>query len=163
MSVVLASVAFWAPVKYLIVGDDGQPEVITARARFRRLKSSEQEQLNAQLGAGVMTDTQRPERPARLDDPHVKLSPKIRRLREAELAADPIGDDEFLNLLLVDWELKDKRGERIPFTSAALAEVCEEWDGFEGALVRSYFQARRSALDIEAVEKNLQVPSATGG
>ena len=49
MSVVLASVAFWASAQLILVGDLGKPEVVDFKARFKRLKTSERKQLEADL------------------------------------------------------------------------------------------------------------------
>lgn len=161
-AVVLASVAFWAPVNYTIVGDDAKPETIQGRARFKRLKTSERLQLDARFASNRMDAEVRKVLRARLDDPETKLTRKIRAQMEANLAAEPIDDDEFLSQMLVDLELKDKQGQAVMYTPAKLAELCEEWDGFETALVAAYFTARREALDPKAVEKNSGEPSGTG-
>lgn len=160
--VVLASVAFWAPVNYTIVGDDGKPETIKARARFKRLKTSERLQMDARFASNRMDAEIRKGLRARLEDPETKISRKVRAQLEANLAAEPIDDAEFLREMLVDLELKDKRGETIPYSLANVEAVCEEWDGLEAALVSSYFAARRDALEPKAVEKNSEQPSGTG-
>lgn len=161
-AVVLASVAFWAPFTYTIVGDDAQPETVKGRARFKRLKNSERTALDARLAANRMDAGTRKAIRARLDDPENKMTRKVRAQMEANLAAEPIDDDEFLREMLVDLELKDKRGDSITYSIAKVEEICEDWDGFEGALVDSYFAARREALDPKAVEKNSGEPSGTG-
>ena len=161
-AVVLASVAFWAPFSYTIVGDDAQPETVKGRARFKRLKTSERASLDARLAANRMDAGARKAVRARLDDPENKMTRKVRAQMEANLAAEPIDNDEFLEQMLVDLDLKDKRNEVILYTPAKLAELCEDWDGFDKALVESYFDAQRQALDPKAVEKNSGEPSGTG-
>ena len=161
-AVVLASVAFWAPFNFTVVGDDAKPETIKGRARFKRLKTSERRKLDARLSANGLDVGIRKSYRDRLDDPVNKLSPKVRATLEASLAAEPIDDTEFLREMLVDWELKDKRGESIPYSLSKVVEICEDWDGFDAALVNSYFNARREALDPKAAEKNSEGPSGTG-
>lgn len=160
--VVLASVAFWAPFSYTVIGDDAKPETIKGRARFKRLKTSERRQLDARLAANRLDPEIRKALRTRLDDPTNKLAPKVRAAMEANLAAEPIDDEEFLRLLLQDLELKDQSGQPVIYTPATLAQLCEDWDGFEGALVSSYFAARREAVEPKAVEKNSEQPSGTG-
>ena len=52
MAVVLASAAFWAPVSYKLVGDDGEPSIVSFRARYKRLKTTERKELDRRLAAG---------------------------------------------------------------------------------------------------------------
>ena len=56
MSVVLASVAFWADAQLILVGDLGKPEIVDFKARFKRLKTSERKQLEADLTDKKITD-----------------------------------------------------------------------------------------------------------
>ena len=126
MSVVLASVAFWAAARLTLVGDLGKPEVVDFKVRFKRLKTSERKQL------------------------------------EAELAAKKITDKEFLDRLLVDWELKDKSGNAVIYSERQREELVEDWDGFEAALVRGYTDAQQALLKPQELEKNSEGPSATG-
>jgi len=58
MSVVLASIAFWANGRLEITGDFGKAETIEFKARFKRLKSSERKSLTDRLLAGTITDTE---------------------------------------------------------------------------------------------------------
>ena len=125
MSVVLASVAFWAAARLTLVGDLGNPEIVHFKARFKRLKTSERKQL------------------------------------EAGLADKKITDKEFLDRLLVDWELKDKAGNAVPYTERQREELVEDWDGFEAALVEAYFENGRKAREAAEVAKNSELPSAT--
>lgn len=125
MSVVLASVAFWAGAQLILVGDLGKPEFVDFKARFKRLKTSERKQL------------------------------------EADLADKKITDKEFLDRLLVDWDLKDKAGNSVPYTERQREELVEDWDGFEAALVQAYFDNGRKAREAAEVAKNSELPSAT--
>lgn len=125
MSVVLASVAFWAGAQLILVGDLGKPEIVDFKARFKRLKTSERKQL------------------------------------EADLADKKITDKEFLDRLLVDWDLKDKAGEPVLYTEKQREELVEDWDGFEAALVQAYFENGRKAREAAEVAKNSELPSAT--
>jgi hypothetical protein len=125
MSVVLASVAFWASAQLILVGDLGKPEIVEFKARFKRLKTSERKQL------------------------------------EADLADKKISDKEFLDRLLVDWDLKDKAGNSVPYTERQREELVEDWDGFEAALVQAYFENGRKAREAAEVAKNSELPSAT--
>ena len=125
MSVVLASVAFWASAQLILVGDLGKPEVVDFKARFKRLKTSERKQL------------------------------------EADLADKKITDKEFLDRLLVDWDLKDKSGTAVIYSEKQREELVEDWDGFEAALVQAYFDNGRKAREAAEVAKNSELPSAT--
>lgn len=125
MSVVLASVAFWASAQLILVGDLGKPEIVDFKARFKRLKTSERKQL------------------------------------EADLADKKITDKEFLDRLLVDWDLKDKSGTAVIYSEKQREELVEDWDGFEAALVQAYFENGRKAREAAEVAKNSELPSAT--
>ena len=59
MAVVLASAAFWAPVSYKLVGDDGEPSIVSFRARYKRLKTTERKELDRRLAAGRMDERAR--------------------------------------------------------------------------------------------------------
>ena len=125
MSVVLASVAFWAAARLTLVGDLGKPEIVDFKVRFKRLKTSERKQL------------------------------------EADLADKKITDKEFLDRLLVDWDLKDKTGTAVIHSEKQREELVEDWDGFEAALVQAYFENGRKAREAAEVAKNSELPSAT--
>src|SRR5450830_568249 len=58
MSVVLASIAFWANGHLDLIGDFGKTETIKFKARFKRLKSSEQKNLAERLTAGSINDVE---------------------------------------------------------------------------------------------------------
>ncbi|HRP19406.1 MAG TPA: hypothetical protein PK925_02155 [Alicycliphilus sp.] len=162
MTVVLASVAFWAPVTYRLIGDDGKPEIVQGRARYKRLKTSERRALDRRLRANHLTPDVRAGIRAQLDAPDSKFTARERREIEADLAAEPINDEQFLQALLVDWEFKDKTGTVITYTPAMCAQLCEEWDGFEAALARGYMDAQKSLNDTREQEKNSDAPSGTG-
>lgn len=125
MTVVLASVAFWAHGQLALTGDFGQAEITHFKARFKRLKTSERKQL------------------------------------EADLAEKKLTDKEFLDRTLVDWDLKDKQGHAVPYSEQQRAELVEDWDGFEAALVVSYFDARRKSMEAAQTAKNSEAPSVT--
>ncbi len=50
----------------------------------------------------------------------------------------------------------------ITYTPAMKEQLCEDWDGFEAALVRGHMDAQAALLDPKAVEKNSAEPPATG-
>lgn len=162
MTVVLASVAFWAPVTYRLIGDDGQPELIQCRARYQRLKTSERKALDRRIRASRLTPDLRAGIRKQLDAPDCNFTARERAEIEADLAAEPITDAQFLAALLVDWDLRDKTGQAITYTPAMKEQLCEDWDGFEAALVRGYMDAQAALLDPKAVEKNSAEPPATG-
>ncbi len=137
MAVVLASVAFWAPVVLALPGDDGKPETVDFRARYKRLKKSERVELDACLMAS-----------------RVHHEAGLRGQEVPAGLAEPITDREVLQMVLVDWDLKDKQGQAVPYTSQMLDELGEDWDGFEAALVVGYFAARQRQADPEARAKN---------
>ncbi|MDF1486698.1 hypothetical protein PY257_16210 [Ramlibacter sp. H39-3-26] len=162
MAVVLASVAFWAPVTYRLIGDDGKPEVIEGRARYKRLKTSERKALDRSIRANNLMPDVRAAIRKRLDADDCNFTAKERAEVQADLAAEPITDEQFLQAVLVDWDFKDKTGAAIAYTPAAKAELCEDWDGFEAALVRGYTDAQEAVLKPQETEKNSVAPSGTG-
>lgn len=56
MAIVLASVAYWAPVSFILIGDDAQPYEVKFRARFKRLKRSERQEIEGQLAKKELDD-----------------------------------------------------------------------------------------------------------
>ena len=159
MTVLLASVAFWAPVTLALVGDDHQAEVIKFRARFKRLKKSERKALDMRVDAGRLTEATRKECQERIADP--MTLPADRVDLQAQLLAKPISDVEFLNEVLVDWDWKDRNGAVIHYSLAERADLEEELDGLELALIKAYFCARREAMAPEAIAKNSAPQPAT--
>lgn len=162
MTVVLASVAFWAPVIYRLIGDNGQPETIEGRARYQRLKTSERKALDRRIRANRLVPDVRAGIRKQLDAPDCNFTARERAEVEADLAAEPITDEQFLDAVLVDWELRDKTGNTIAFTPATRRELFEDWDGLEAALVRGYIAAQEVALKPQEQEKNSAAPSGTG-
>jgi hypothetical protein len=164
MTVVLASAAFWAPFTYRLIGDGGQPETVQGRARYRRLKASERKAIDRRIRAGSLTPDVRAGIRQQLDEDTGAQRFKGREREEIllDLAAEPLTDAEFLAETLLDWELRDQEGHPVPYSRDVLAQLCEEWDGLEGALVRGYTDAQKAALDAQAVEKNSAAPSGTG-
>lgn len=162
MTVVLASVAFWFPFTYRLIGDDGKPEEVKGRARFKRLKKSERQALDRRIYANSLTPEIRKTLREQLAAQDCPFNKRERAEVEAGLAAETLTDAELLTELLVDWELKDRQGTPILYSPAAVAEACEEWDGLESDIVRGYNAARAAAFDPKAVEKNSEPPPATG-
>jgi hypothetical protein len=159
MAVVLASAAFWAPVTYKLVGDDGEPTIVNFRARYKRLKTTERKELDRRLAAGRMDERGRERLKAQLQLSH--LTADDREEIKAQLDSAPANDKDFLDAVLVDWELTDLTRNRIPYTLATREEVVEEWDGIEAALVTAYFDAGRKARQATEIAKNSEAPSAT--
>ena len=61
--------------------------------------------------------------------------------------------------------LHDEMGQAltaIGYLADAVRELCEDWDGFEAALVRGYTDAQQALLKPQELEKNSEGPSATG-
>lgn len=159
MAVVLASIAFWAPVTLVYPGDEGEPAELKFRARYRRLPRSEREALDMRSIANTITPEARKVLQERASDP--KTHAKEKTLMEAQLAAETITDAEYLDIVLVDWDLKDKDGTPIPFTPANRAEQAEALDGLESALLWGYVNARRTAEQAGNAAKNYGKPSGT--
>ena len=90
-----------------------------------------------------------------------RLKTSERKQLEAGLADKTITDKEFLDRLLVDWELKDKAGNSVPYTEQQRAELVEDWDGFEATLAEAYFDNGRKAREAAEVAKNSEPPFAT--
>ncbi len=162
MTVVLASVAFWAPVHFPLVGDDGLTESVACRARYRRLKTSERRALDRRIRANALGPDVRAAIRDKLADARSGYTEREREEIEADLSAETITDAEFLAHVLVDWDLKDRSGQAVIFSPATLAQVCEAWDGFEAALVRAYGDAMKAAGRVGEQEKNSEAPSGTG-
>ena len=156
MAVVLASIAFWAPVVLTIPGDDEQLETVKFRARYKRLSKSERQALDRSVMAANLTTAMRTALAERAANPETRE--KERKQVLAQLEAEPIDDTDYVNAVLVDWDLKDKTGESIPFTPANLAELVEAWDGLEAALVMGHINADRKAKEAA---KNSAAPSAS--
>lgn len=144
MTVVLAPVAFWAPCILSLPGDDGQPVVVNYRARFKRLKRTERVELERRMHASRIT-----------------YEAALRG--ETAPAADvpPITDAEIITMLMVDLDLTDKTGIRVIYTPSVVAELSEEWDGFEAATVMGYFNALKLQADPQMTAKNSGPQSAT--
>lgn len=159
MTVILASVAFWAPVTFARVGDDGQPEVLKFRARYKRLKKSERVALEHSVAAWGMTTEVRDSIQKLIDNPATDA--RQREFWQARLAAKTMTDAELLNDLLVDWELTDHNGQFVAYTPATRAEQEELLDGLEGSLVKAYFDAINKPVTAEDVEKNSEAQSVT--
>ena len=156
MAVVLASVAFWAPVVLSLAGDDGVVEQVKFRARYKRLSKTERRALDLRLMASNLTQSMREAMQKRMDDPSTRE--KERKELKAQLDAEPATDQDYLDELLVDWDLKGKDGERIDYTPTIRAELIDAWDGLEEALVLGHVNAMHATR--EAV-KNSGAPSAT--
>jgi len=157
MSVVLASIAFWAPVVLTYPGDDGAPAELKFRGRYKRLSKSVREALDMRSIANNIVPEARKVLEERVRDPKTRAKEKAHI--EAQLAAEPISDGEYLDAVLVDWDLKDKDGMLIPFTPANRAEQIEALDGLEAALVWGYVNARRAAEQAAETAKNSGKPS----
>jgi hypothetical protein len=163
MTVVLASVAFWAPVTFSLPGDDGQLEVIKGRARYKRLKTSERKALDRRIRAARRTPDIRKAMEQRLAESADHYTEAERKEIRADLDAEPITDTEFLAEVLVDWDFRDKVGTPIPpYSPAQRAELCEDWDGFEAALVRGHMDAQEKAANHKELEKNSEGHPGTG-
>ncbi|MEO8120464.1 MAG: hypothetical protein ABI606_14250 [Rhodoferax sp.] len=90
-----------------------------------------------------------------------RLKTSERKQLEEDLKDKKISDKEFLDRLLMDWELKDARGTAVIHSEAVRAELVEDWDGLEAALVTSYFENARLAREAVEIAKNSEAPSAT--
>ena len=159
MSVILASVAFWSPVTFARVGDDGKPEVLKFRTRFKRLRKSERIALNHRVAAMAITPEVRESIQKLIDAPGT--DEHQRKFWKDRLAAKPMTDAELLNDIAVDWDLRNLKGEFVAYTPAIRAELEEELDGVEGAMVKAYFDATNAPVTAEDVEKSSEAQSAT--
>ena len=131
----LAPETFLVKGKLTIPGEDGEPLVIEFAGRYKRLLRSERERLDKQLNKrafeALPADRRTPYMTEQLEGPLKKVK--------------PFGTDaEFLDLLLVGWQLKDAAGEPIEFNPEHRAEVFEQVDGLESAFVGAYFEGRRN-------------------
>lgn len=144
MTVVLASVAFWANCELTLPGDDGKPEIVKYRARFKRLKRSERVELERRMHASRMA-----------------FQAALRGEEAPATDVQTITDAEVLTMVLADLDLKDKTGSRVMYAPVVVAELSEEWDGFEAATVMGYFNALKLQADPQAAAKNSEPQSAT--
>ncbi len=161
MTVVLASVAFWAPVEIHVPGDNGQVETITTRGRYKRLKKSERIDLHRRIRCNTMLPNHRELLRKGLEEKTLPLNDHERAEIEADVATKFISEAEILSCVLVDWELRDHKGEAIPYTPANLAEQSEAVDGLEAAFVRAYLKSLSAADQAGQIEKNSGKQSAT--
>ncbi len=159
MAVILASVAFWTAVSFARVGDDGEPEMLNFRARFKRLKKSERIALDHRMAASGLLPETRKLLQEKIDSPDTEVS--VRDFLRARLAAKPTNDAEVLNEVLVDWDLRNHRDEFVPYTHVTRTELEEELDGIEGCLVKAWLKAITTPVTTEDVEKNSEAQSAT--
>lgn len=144
MTVVLASVAFWAPCVLTLPGDDGRLEVVNYRARYKRLKRTERVELERRMHAS-----------------RIVFEAALRGEEAPASGVQPMTDAQVLTMVLVDLDLKDKTGKQVMYTESAIAELSEEWDGFEAATVMGYFNALKLQADPQANAKNSEPQSAT--
>jgi len=159
MAVILPSVAFWTSVTFARVGDDGKPEVLKFRARFKRLKKSERLALDHRIAVSGLLPDVRKMLQEKIDNPETEAG--TRDFLRARLAAQPTNDAEVLNEVLADWDLKDHEGGFVAYTPATRAELEEDLDGLEGCLVKAYLEATGKPVSVEDVEKNSEAQSAT--
>lgn len=159
MTVILTSVAFWVPVTFARVGDDGQPEVLKFRARFKRLKKSERIALDHRIAASGLLAEVRKMLQEKVNSPETVEG--TRDFLRARLAAKPTNDAEVLNEVLADWDLKDHEGGFVAYTPSTRAQLEEDLDGLEGCLVKAYLEATGKPVTAEDVEKNSAAQSDT--
>lgn len=159
MTVILASVAFWIPVTFALVGDDGKPEVLKFRARFKRLKKSERIALDHRIAVSGLLPEIRKMLQEKIDSPETEAG--TRDFLRARLAAQPTNDAEVLNEVLVDWDLADSKGQFVPYTHGTRVDLEENLDGIEGCLVKAWLKATGTPVTVEEVEKNSAAQSVT--
>lgn len=158
MSIIL-SVGFWATITHACPGDDFTPVLLNLRVRYRRLKKTERLDMDRRLSAGVLTAETRKMLQARIDAPDTPE--KVRAELRLKLEAKPMDDEEFLNLMILDWDLKGHDGKPIIYTPKERAEQEEKWDGLEEAMAAGYFKALKESVTPEAIAKNSAAQSAT--
>lgn len=140
---VIKSNAYWAPVAYYYPGDE-KVECLKFRARFRRLKAVERRAIDDRLAAS-------------------RKRAEARALGRPEPEGLPasMSDSEFLDEVLVGWDLQDADGKPVDYSKEERQKQVDELDGFEGALIRAWFEADRAAREAGFAEKNSAAPSAT--
>ena len=159
MTVILPSVGFWTAATFTRVGDDGKPEVLKFRARFKRIKKSERVALDHRVAALGLTAEMRQSLQKLIDDPATDAHQ--RDYWKDRLAAKTMTDAELLDDMLIDWDLHDHQGEFVPYTAATRKELEEDLDGLEGCLVNTYFDAVKQSVKPKEVEKNSEAQSVT--
>ena len=154
MPVILASSHFWAKGQLYLPGDDDSLVKIKFRGRFRRLRATERKDLDRRLFAGNLTPDVRAELEKRLAETSADLTDKQRAEIRANLDAQPISNEECLDIVLDGWDIKDANGEPLLYTPENRAAVFDELDGMPGALVRAWDQAEVNARNPATAEKN---------
>ena len=165
MPVILANKHFWAKGQIYAPGDDGELVEIKFRGRFKRLSATERKELDRRLYANGITPDVRKELEKMLEDTSPSMSERDREELRLGLEAERISNEEFIELYLTDWDIKDQDGNPIAFSPENLKEVFEELDGLPAALVKAYDQAVIQAANPAAIEKNSgkqSVPSTPG-
>ena len=150
MAIIFASAGFWAPVTYTVPGDDLKPLSVTFRARWKRLTRPERKELDLRLQAA---------RTVRQIDAGIPTSLSADEVKKARETA--ISDEQFLNEMLIDWDLKDSRNSLVQYSQQVRNETCELNDGLEPALVSSYFLALQALNAPSVIEKNSGTLSGT--
>lgn len=137
MTVVLAPVGYWHAGVHLMPGDDGKKFELKFRARFKHLPRKERELINkrAAVSMAIAAGVEAPE-----------------PLKELQ----PLTDKEFLDQVLLDWDIKDLQGQAVMFTPAMREELFDQYDGLEASFVRCFEDSRR-----EQPAKNSAAPSET--
>ena len=95
------------------------------------------------------------------DARYKRLKTSERKKLDEDLKSPGIPDKEFLDRVLVDWNLKYNTGAPVIYTEATRAEAVEEWDGLESALVTAFFVNARKSHEAAAAAKNSEALSAT--
>lgn len=146
--VVTSRPAFWAEGHLVLPDEPGKPLVFNFLVRFKRLKTTEQRELDKLIAEN-----------RRLVREHVQAVVNGQNVPEF---VSKITDKELLDKVLCDWKgFKDAGGAVVIYTEAARAQVVEDYPGMEAAMARAYLDSRDPSQDIKALEKNSEALSVT--
>lgn len=149
MAVILSTAGFWAPAVYKVPGDDLSVTSTKLRIRWKRLSRTDRKAMDARLAA-------------RIDLMRISLAVNTATPADTEALKElAITEQQFLEEMIVDWELADARGQAVPYTLQELRETCDLNDGFDVQLFSSYFEALGKLNQPREIEKNSDAPSDT--
>lgn len=146
--VVASRPAFWAEGHLVLPDEPGKPLVFKFMVRFKRLKTTEQRELDKRINEN-----------RRLVREHMESVINGKTMAEFVPA---ITDKELLEKVLVDWKgFKNADGGVVIYTEAARDQVIEDYPGMEAAMARAYLDSRDPSQDLKALEKNSEALSVT--
>lgn len=149
MAIVLAKTpAYWTDGFFVLPDQPGRPIVVEFRLRFQRLKRAQMQELERRIR--ITSERHQAQlRAIVAGEPAPEVQPEIT-------------DQELLAQVLVDWEgFTDGEGKAVMLTEQARQQLCEDYPGMEGAMVRAWLESRQPAQQREEAAKNSVAPPST--